>query len=273
VLTPQHATTVRTLDVSTISPDDLENDFLEKLGLVHIQSDIAAKIGGLLPGGAAAKAGFKVGDEIISVDRQSIRRWEDWVKWVRQSPNKALSVKIRRGDAQQVLDLTPDVVAENGKRIGRVGASPLIDREFFKTLITEVRYPPHKALTHALAKTWDTSVFSLKMLLRMVTGEVSWKNISGPITIADYAGQSAHMGLAAYLSFLALISISQGVLNLLPVPLLDGGHLLYYMVEMLKGSPVSERTMEIGQQIGIAILLTLMLFAFYNDINRLITGQ
>ena len=285
VLTPQHATTVRTLDVSTITSDDLENDFLEKLGLVHIQADIAAKIGGLLPEGAAAKAGFKVGDEIVAVDRQNVRRWEEWVKWVRQSPNKTLSVEIRRGDSRQVIELTPDAVEDNGKssgkssgksggkRIGRVGASPLIDREFLKTLITEVRYPPHKAFTHALAKTWDTSVFSLKMLLRMVTGEVSWKNISGPITIADYAGQSAHMGWAAYLSFLALISISLGVLNLLPVPLLDGGHLLYYMVEMLKGSPVSEKTMEVGQQIGIAILLTLMLFAFYNDINRLITGQ
>lgn len=273
VLTSQQSTTVHTLDVSSITSDDLEGDFLEKLGLVHIQTDIAAKIGGLSPGGAAVMAGLKVGDEIVAVNRQNIHRWEDWVKWVRQSPDKMLSVKIRRGDMLQVIELTPVEVEDNGKRIGRVGASPLIDREFLKTLITEVRYPPHKAFSQALAKTWDTSVFSLKMLLRMVTGEVSWKNISGPITIADYAGQSAQMGLAAYLSFLALVSISLGVLNLLPVPLLDGGHLLYYMVEMLKGDPVSERTMEIGQQIGIAILLTLMLFAFYNDINRLITGQ
>lgn len=273
VLTAQQAKAVHILNVGTITSDDLEGDFLEKLGLVHIQGDIAAKIGALLPNGAASKAGFKVGDEIIAVDRQTIRRWEDWVKWVRQSPNKPLSVEIQRGADRQVIELTPEVVEDNGKRIGRVGASPLIDRELFKTLLIEVRYPPHKAFTHALAKTWDTSVFSLKMLLRMVTGAVSWKNISGPITIADYAGQSAHMGWAAYLSFLALISISLGVLNLLPVPLLDGGHLLYYMVEMLKGSPVSEKTMEVGQQIGIAILLTLMLFAFYNDINRLITGQ
>jgi regulator of sigma E protease len=191
---------------------------------------------------------------------------------VRQSPNTTLSVTIRRGNASQVIALTPDEIEENGKRIGRVGASPSIDREFLKTLIVEVRYPPHKAFTHALAKTWETSAFSLKMLLRMVTGEVSWKNISGPLTIADYAGQSARLGWAAFLSYLALIGISLGVLNLLPVPLLDGGHLLYYMVEMIKGSPVSEKTMEIGQQIGIAILLTLMLFAFYNDINRLIIG-
>ncbi len=273
VETPRHALEVRRLDVSAITSDDLENDFLEKLGLVHFQSDIAPRIGALLPDGAALKAGLKVGDEIVAVNRQIVRRWEDWVQWVRQNPQKTLHVAILRGDEELLVDITPIPVSDNGKHIGRVGASPLIDREMFKALITEVRYPPHQAFAKALAKTWDTSVFSLKMLFRMVAGQVSWKNISGPITIADYAGQSAHMGWVAYLSFLALISISLGVLNLLPVPLLDGGHLLYYMAEIIKGSPLSEKTMEIGQQIGIAILLTLMLFAFYNDINRLITGQ
>jgi regulator of sigma E protease len=115
-------------------------------------------------------------------------------------------------------------------------------------------------------------MFSLTILGRMVLGEVSWKNLSGPVTIADYAGQSAKLGLAHYLKFLALISISLGVLNLLPIPLLDGGHLMYYMVEIIKGGPVSERVMEIGQQIGLALLAMLMAFAFYNDINRLISG-
>ncbi|NCN23802.1 MAG: RIP metalloprotease RseP, partial [Gallionella sp.] len=121
-------------------------------------------------------------------------------------------------------------------------------------------------------KTWDTAAISLKMMGKMLVGEVSLKNLSGPITIADYAGQSAQVGLVSYLGFLALISISLGVLNLLPVPLLDGGHLLYYVAELLKGSPVSERTWEIGQKIGIALLGTLMVFAIYNDINRLISG-
>ncbi|MBS4096847.1 MAG: RIP metalloprotease RseP [Sulfuricella sp.] len=273
VETLAHSTAVHTLDVSSIDSEDLENDFLEKLGLVHFQTDIAPKIGSLLPDGAAAKSGLQVGDEIMSVNRQTLHRWEDWVKWVRQSPNQPLTLKIQRGEVQQNIEVTPDVVEDNGKRIGRVGAAPLVDRELIKSLIAEVRYPPHKAFVKALGKTWETSIFSLKMLFRMVAGQVSWKNISGPITIADYAGQSAQMGVVAYLSFLALISISLGVLNLLPVPLLDGGHLLYYMVEFFKGSPVSEKTMEIGQQIGIAILLTLMLFAFYNDINRLISGQ
>ncbi len=135
-----------------------------------------------------------------------------------------------------------------------------------------VRYGPVAAFAKATTQTWDTSVFSLSMLGRMVTGDVSWKNLSGPVTIADYAGQSARLGATYYLRFLALISISLGVLNLLPIPILDGGHLMYYIVEIIKGGPVSERAMEIGQQIGLALLVLLMAFAFYNDINRLISG-
>ncbi len=135
-----------------------------------------------------------------------------------------------------------------------------------------VNYGPLQSFTRAMDKTWETSIFSLKMLGRMVTGEASWKGVSGPVTIASYAGQSAHIGWKSFIGFLALISISLGVLNLLPVPVLDGGHLLYYTVEIFKGSPVSEATMEVGQRIGLAILALLMAVAFYNDITRFITG-
>jgi len=124
----------------------------------------------------------------------------------------------------------------------------------------------------AFYKTWDTSVFSLQMLGKMIVGDVSLKNLSGPITIADYAGQSAQAGTVSFLLFLALISISLGVLNLLPIPLLDGGHLMYYIFEVLKGSPVSDKAIEIGQHLGMALLFVLMAFALYNDINRLISG-
>jgi regulator of sigma E protease len=141
-----------------------------------------------------------------------------------------------------------------------------------KDLMTVVRHDPVSALRLSLARTWETSVFSLKILGKMVVGEVSWKNLSGPVTIADYAGQSARLGLGAYVAFLALISISLGVLNLLPIPLLDGGHLLYYVVEVVKGSPVSERVMELGQRFGLTVLLFLMVFALYNDINRQLAG-
>jgi len=135
-----------------------------------------------------------------------------------------------------------------------------------------VRYGPLQSLNLSLARTWDTSVFSLRMLGKMIMGEVSLKNLSGPITIADYAGQSAQVGWIPYLIFLALISISLGVLNLLPIPLLDGGHLMYYMLEIAKGSPVSDRAMEIGQQVGMGVLFLLMTCALYNDIIRLING-
>ncbi len=140
-------------------------------------------------------------------------------------------------------------------------------------MAVSVSYPLPTAFTKAVAKTWEMSIFSLKMLGKMVTGELSWKNLSGPITIADYAGQSAKLGWVTYVSFIALISVSLGVLNLLPIPMLDGGHLMYYAVETLKGSPVSERTMEIGGQVGLALLIGLMAFALYNDINRLVTTR
>jgi regulator of sigma E protease len=136
--------------------------------------------------------------------------------------------------------------------------------------LVDVRYSPLDSLARALDRTWDTSLFSLRMMGKMLVGEISLKNLSGPITIADYAGQSAQVGWVSYLVFLALISISLGVLNLLPVPLLDGGHLMYYMLEIFKGSPVSEKAMQFGQQVGVTLLFLLMAFALYNDINRLI---
>jgi len=136
--------------------------------------------------------------------------------------------------------------------------------------MTEVRYGPLEAVVRAAQRTWEVSTFTLMMLGKMLVGDVSLKNLSGPITIADYAGQSAQLGWLPYLSFLALISISLGVLNLMPVPLLDGGHLMYYVAEIVKGSPVSERVMEVGQQVGMVLLFSLMAFALYNDINRLL---
>jgi regulator of sigma E protease len=163
-------------------------------------------------------------------------------------------------------------VEQGAERFGRIGAAPQIDPKAIQDLLTTVRYGAGTALKMAFARTWETSSFSLKMLGKMLVGEVSWRNLSGPVTIADYAGQSAQLGLAAYTAFIALISISLGVLNLLPIPLLDGGHLMYYVVEIFKGSPVSDRVMELGQRLGLTLLLFLMAFAFYNDINRLLSG-
>ena len=170
------------------------------------------------------------------------------------------------------MTVTPAAVEDQGILIGRIG-TVVKDPGFSRSELTiMVRYGPLAALGKAIGETWDKSVFSLVMMGKMVTGEISWRNISGPVTIADYAGQSAKLGVGYYLKFLALVSISLAVLNLLPIPILDGGHLLYYVVEIIKRGPLSERSMEIGQQIGLALMLMLMACAFYNDINRLISG-
>jgi regulator of sigma E protease len=168
--------------------------------------------------------------------------------------------------------LVPDSATENGMTVGRIGVGVAEPLAGGLSMFTEVRYGVVEGMTKAVRQTWETSVLSLQMIGRMLLGEISWKNLSGPVTIADYAGQTAQLGLSHYLKFVAMISISLGVLNLLPIPVLDGGHLLYYVVEIIKGGPIPERVMEIGQQIGLALLVMLMAFAFYNDINRLISG-
>ena len=155
--------------------------------------------------------------------------------------------------------------------VGRIGAAPRIPQEELAALTSLVQYGPFEAIGKAWTRSWETAGFTLRMIGRMVIGEVSLKNVSGPITIAEYAGQSAQLGMAPYLSFLALISISLFVLNLLPVPVLDGGHLLYYTIEFLKGSPLSERTMEFGQHVGIALIMVLMAFALFNDVTRVLS--
>ena len=188
-------------------------------------------------------------------------------------PGRTLTLHVEREGRRFDLKATPDGVGEGAARIGRLGveAGESMKREL-ERMTTTVRYGPIEAMPRAVHKVWDLSIFSVKMLGRMIVGDVSWKNLSGPITIADYAGQSAQLGWITWLGFLALVSVSLGVLNLLPIPLLDGGHLVYYFAEIVKGSPVSERTMEIGQRLGLALLLGLTFFAFYNDLNRLFTG-
>jgi regulator of sigma E protease len=168
--------------------------------------------------------------------------------------------------------VVPKVEEDRGRKVVRIGLQASYDQAPAVETMIEMRYGVIDAFGRALVETWEKSVFTLQAFARMLTGDMSWKNISGPVTIADYAGQSARLGLSYYLQFMALVSISLGVLNLLPVPLLDGGHLMYYAVEAITRRPLSERLQEIGQQIGLALLIGLMAFAFYNDIQRLISG-
>lgn len=251
--------------------NDSEIDVLKKIGLEEYRPTIAAVIGEILPDTTSEKAGFKADDKIISIDGVTIIDWEQVVNIVKASPNKKLWFEIERAQKTLRIAATPEKVEENGESIGRMGAAVKIDQKELDKLLVQFNYSPLMSLQKAVNKTWSTSIFSLKMLGKMLVGQVSLKSISGPVTIADYAGKSANMGLKTFLSFLALVSISIGVLNLLPIPVLDGGHLMYYTVEIFKGSPVSENIMLVGQKIGFVILGLLMTIAIFNDVTRLLT--
>ena len=252
--------------------ESLEQDTLRPLGIVRFDPPIEPVIGSVLPDGAAARAGFREGDRLLRADDVAIGTWQEWVKRIRDNPGKPLRITLLRDGQTRVIDVTPAGVDENGTRIGKIGAGPKVDESVLAPLLTEVRYGPLDALWQGAVKTWDMSVFTLEMMGRMVLGQVSWKNLSGPLTIADYAGQSATLGWISFVGFLALVSVSLGVLNLLPIPLLDGGHLMYYVAEVLTGRPVSERVMEIGARVGMMLLLLLMSFALFNDLQRIISG-
>jgi regulator of sigma E protease len=241
------------LDMSGLEAKDLDGDFLDKLGLHLYQPVVLPVIGSVAENSVAQRAGVREGDQILRVNGVTPLHWMDVVEVIRTHPGQAMQMDVQRGAATLSITVIPQAVAESGKTVGKIGAGPKVDEAAWKAMFTEVSYAPLEALTQSLRKTWETSVISLQMMGKMIMGEVSMKNLSGPITIADYAGQSAKMGMVAYISFLALISISLGVLNLLPIPLLDGGHLLYYVAEWIKGSPVSELGWEIGQKIYITI--------------------
>jgi regulator of sigma E protease len=260
------------LDISGLEAKDMDGEFLDKLGLHVYRPVILPIIGKTADNSVAQRAGLLEGDVILRVNGVAVQRWSDVVESVRANPGKITWLDVRRDEVVLSVSVVPQPVSESGKTVGKIGAAPRVDNAAWQAMFTEVSYGPFDAFARSLRKTWETSIISLKMMGKMIMGEVSMKNLSGPITIADYAGQSAERGVASYLGFLALISVSLGVLNLLPIPLLDGGHLLYYAVELVKGSPVSEQILEAGQKIGIALLGSLMAFAIYNDINRLISG-
>ncbi|MHB1060982.1 MAG: RIP metalloprotease RseP [Thiobacillus sp.] len=260
------------LDAAPMQTENLELDILLPLGIVRYDPLLDPVIGTVLPDGAAARAGFQPGDRLLAANGEQLASWQDWVQQVRQHPAQPLRIEYERQGQRGELTVVPEAVDEAGQRVGKIGAGPQIDEAVRAALMTEVRYGPIDALWRGAVKTWDMSVFTLEMMGRMVLGQVSWKNLSGPLTIADYAGQSAALGWISFVGFLALVSVSLGVLNLLPIPLLDGGHLMYYVAEVFTGRPVSERTMEIGSRIGMILLLLLMSFALFNDLKRLIGG-
>jgi regulator of sigma E protease len=227
-----------------------------------ITPGLAAVVGSVTPGSPAERAGLKPGDRVVRGNDQPIESWGQWVDFLQRRPGETVDLTVERGDRQVMLAATLDSVEENGKTFGRIGAGA-------PEVFTEQRYGVLEALPRGAEKTWEVSAFTVSMVAHMIMGEVSLKNMSGPLSIADIAGDSAEAGLAPFLSFLAMVSISLGILNLFPIPLLDGGQIVYQLIEGIKGSPLSERAMIIGQQIGIFLVVALTGFAFYNDIVRI----
>ena len=268
----QQEVTFRDLRVTELAERNWEGDLFEHLGLTFYRPRIKPVVGKVIAGGEGERAGLQAGDEVVEIDGVPVTSWSDVVLKVRGSVDKMLAFNVLREGKIVGLRVRPESFTDGGKTIGRIGVAVQDDDEARREVRAFIRYGWLDAGRKAVREAWEQSSFSLVMLGRMLTGEVSWRNLSGPVTIADYAGQSAKLGMEYYLKFMALVSISLGVLNLLPIPVLDGGHLLYHMIEVVKRGPLSERAMEIGQQIGLSILLSLMAFAFFNDINRLLSG-
>ncbi len=273
VINSQREISLRRIDLGSVDTRELEGDVLQKIGLQLYHPRLDAVIGKVVEGSPGALAGLLPGDRVRRIEGKDIGSWSDMVMAIRGAAGREIALDVERSGRRVSVHVIPAAAQEQGQTVGRIGVGveelPSAERE---KLFTQVRYTPVDALGKALTQTWQTASFSLRIMGRMILGEVSWHNLSGPVTIADYAGQSARMGLIPYLKFLALISISLGVLNLLPIPILDGGHLMYYIAEVIQGRPVSERVLEIGQRIGLGLLGMLMAFAFYNDISRIFSS-
>jgi regulator of sigma E protease len=258
------------LDLTTVSVDDLtRGQFFDTLGMEPLRPAFEPVIGEVTPGGAAERDGMRSGDRVVEANGTPIPSWSAWVKFVRARPNILIETVVERDGALFTLALTPAALTEGDLTIGRIGAGPAAPTpEVMERFYATVRLGPLDALAGGVTRTVDVSMLTLRMLWRMLLLEVSVKNLSGPISIAQYAGVSAQVGITRFLEFLAIVSVSLGILNLLPVPLLDGGHLLYYLAELVRGRPLSDEIQFAGQRIGVALLIGLMGLAFYNDLSR-----
>jgi len=268
---PSNREHLSALDFSGLSIDDVsEGDFLSRLGITPLRPIIAPVLERVVPDDPAAQAGFRAGDQIRRVNDREVESWSEWVDIVRSNPDRSMDVVLDRSGEEIEVVLLPKAIEVNGRLIGRIGAEVRLPDHIESVPFGTERYTPIGAFFAAAERTWEMSAVTIKFLFKIVSGEASVSNLSGPISIAQYAGQSAKMGMARFLEFLALISVSLAVLNLLPIPLLDGGHLLYYLIEFVVRKPMAEHLQAYGQQIGLAMLLGLMGLAIYNDILRIL---
>jgi regulator of sigma E protease len=257
----------RRVALGTIDARQWEGDFMSPLGL---RADLGPpRVEEVVPGKPAARAGIEKGDRIVAIDGVPTRSPGAVAAATNAHAEVPLTFHVAGPGGERDVALTPEATEVDGRRVGIAGLRLAVDPAEADKASIVVRYGPVEALGQATRRTGELALFTLRMLGRIVVGDASVKNISGPITLADYAGQSAKGGLLPFASFIALVSISLGVLNLLPVPLLDGGHLLYYFAEFIKGAPISDRAFEVGQRIGMAILAVLMSLALFNDVSRL----
>ena len=272
VTTNTGSQTTRQLDLSDTSLLADEKDYFSKTGMGFWQPPHATIINSVLPERPASRAGLLANDEVISVDGNEVTSTKYFSEYINANPDKSIEIIVQRHDGRHSLSITPELMTIDGQKrvlIG-VGLARKFDEKEVGDLFFIKETPFFEALKSGVVETWDMSIMTLKVMGRLITGEASLKNISGPITIANYAGKSALIGFSAFLSLLAIVSLSLGVLNLLPIPMLDGGHLLYYVIEVVKGSPVSERVEAVGMRIGMSVVGVLMVVALYNDIGRLI---
>jgi len=248
---------------------DEEPNLFAGLGIAMYTPEVPPLVDMVVEGSPAEAAGLRSGDKVIRADGVEMPLWMDWVEYVRARPGVEIKLEFERsGQLRQTLIVPASITGDDGEIFGRVGLGVALP-EMPEEMLRKFDRGPLESLAASVKRTRDLSVFTLISIKKMAIGLISPKNLSGPITIAKVASESAKSGLESYISFLALLSISLGVLNLLPIPVLDGGHLLYYLVEMLAGRPVPEKIQVIGYQLGLFVILGVMMLALYNDFSRL----
>ena len=269
VQTASGALAVRTIDAAGTEEAGKIAKNQGYIGLMPFK--ITTVIGGVEKGSPADKAGLKTGDKLTAADGKPITSWQEWANLTRQSPGRKIALTYERDGQARTADIRPDTVERSDKTlIGRVGLLPQSDKAWDRQIRRNYRPSVVRAFGMGWEKTVSYSWTTVKFFGKLISGNASASHISGPLTIADIAGQSAELGLQSYLEFLALVSISLGVLNLLPVPVLDGGHLVFYTAEWIRGKPLGERIQNIGLRFGLALMMLMMAIAFFNDITRLL---